>query len=208
MLADTNERAGLDEQYIAATNASDLTMHPDHRGAVDHLIASALGSNRMADALNYLRGEWDGAEKPAKWTEADVLAHADTLPKKKGRPDVRMARTQMIVAYSRAMRAAYTRLAGRALCLEILREWAARRGVDADLLSPALYHWLHPVCPVCDGLKKIRHQDAPVLGKDCHHCAGTGKWPRPPGGDRIESFLKGCVGKARQDRGYLLYGDG
>jgi len=209
MLADTQDRPGLDEQYIAATNASDLTLDPDHRGAVDHLIAAALGGNRMGDALNHLRSEWDAAQKPPKWTEDDIAARAATLPaKKKGKPDLKMARAQLIAQYARSLREAYLRLAGRALCLEILAEWAARRDVDPDLLSPALYHWLAPNCPVCDGLGKMRMHDAPVLGKDCTHCAGSGKWPRPLGAERAEAFIKGCVGKAKRERAGLLYGDG
>lgn len=206
-MIDTQDRPGLDEQYIAATNASDLTMDPDHRCAVDHLIAAALGGNRMGDALARLKAEWDSAAKPVKWTVADIAMHAESLPKKKGKPDLRMARAQLIAAYARALREAYMRLMNRGLCLEILGEWAAKRGVDADLLSPALYHWLAPACPVCDGLGKLKMADAPVLGKDCPHCAGSGKWPRPLGAERVKDFLKGCVGKARQDRKTLLYGE-
>lgn len=207
MLADNTERAGLDEQYIAATNSSDLTLDPEHRCAADHLIAAGLASNRMGDALNHLRSEWDTAMKPAKWTEDDVAARAGTLPKRKGKPDLKMARAQIIVQHAAALRAVYMQLAGRARCLVVLGEWAALRNVDPDLLSPSLYHYLNPLCPVCDGLGKLRHAEAPVLGKDCHHCAGTGKWPRPLGSDRVEAFMKGCVAKARQDRRALLYGE-
>lgn len=205
-MMDTRDRPGLDEQYVAATNTSDLTLDPDHRCAADHLIAAALSGNRMGDALNHLRSEWDSALKPVKWTEDDVAARAQKLPKRKGKPDLKMARGQLIVEHASALRMVYMRLGGRALCLEILAEWAAKRNVDPDLLSPALYHYLNPLCPVCDGLGKLRHQDAPVLGKDCHHCAGSGKWPRPLGAERVESFLKGSVGKARQDRASLLHG--
>lgn len=198
---------GLDEQYIAATNASDLTLDPNHLCAADHLIAAALGGNRMGDALNHLRAEWDAAIKPAKWTEADVAERAQKLPKRKNKPDLKMARGQLIVEHAAALRGVYMRLAGRVVCLQILVQWAVRREVDPDLLSPALYHYLNPLCPVCDGLGKLRHPDAPVLGKDCHHCAGTGKWPRPAGADRVESFLKGCVGKAKSQRGEALHGE-
>ncbi len=207
MYADTTDRPGLDEQYIAATNASDLTLDPDRNCAATHLIAAALGGNRMGDALNHLRAEWGAVEKPPKWTEDDIADRAKALPRKAGKPDIKMARTQLIVAYARDLRAVYMRLAGRALCLEILAEWAGRRGVDPDILSPALYHYLAPTCPVCDGLGKLRMSDAPVLGKDCHHCAGSGKWPRPLGAERVEDFLKGSVGRAKQGRKSLLHGD-
>ena len=204
---DRNPPRGLDEQYIAATNASDLTLDPDHLCAVDHLIAAAIGGNRMGDALNHLRAEWGAAPKPAKWTEADVIARAEQLPKRKKKLDLNMARGQLIVEYATSMRAVYMRLAGRAKCMEILLEWAVRRDIDPDLLSPSLYHWLAPACPVCDGLGKRCRPGTPVLDKDCPHCAGTGKWPRPLGADRVEAFLKGCVGKAKSHRGEVLHGE-
>ena len=51
--------------------------------------------------------------------------------------------------------------ASRAAALAIMGEWAGRRGVDPDLLSPTLYRYLAPACPVCDGLGKMRLPDAP-----------------------------------------------
>jgi hypothetical protein len=48
--------------------------------------------------------------------------------------------------------------------------------------------------------------DAPVLGKQCHYCNGSGTWPRPLGAERIHDWLKGCVGKAKGERAGLMYG--
>lgn len=210
MFDTTSDRPGLDEQYISATTTSDLTLNPDRICSATHLIAAALSSNRMGDALNHLRAEWDKADKPPNTTEADAAFRAQLIFSvlgrgHKGKPDLKRARVEAIVSHASALRAIYLRLPGRALAMEILKEWAAFRGIDVDLLSPALYHWLNPACPVCDGRGKVKLPDAPVLGKDCHHCAGSGKWPRPLGAERIESFLKGCVSKARQERRNLLH---
>ena len=79
-------------------------------------------------------------------------------------------------------------------------EWAGRRGVDPDLLSPTLYRYLAPACPVCDGLGKMRLPDAPGLGKQCTACNGTGEYALALGGDRVMSWLKSCAGKHKAQR--------
>jgi hypothetical protein len=205
MYAETSDRPGLDEQYIAATNASDLTLDPDRRGAADHLIAAGLAANRMGQALKHLLSEWAVAPKPAPWTEDDVLALATQLPKRKDKLDVKRARAMVISEYAAALRRAYMRLPGRMDALAIMAEWAARRGVDPDLLSPALYHRLAPNCPACHGRKQEKRPDAPVLGKQCTHCAGTGTWPRPPGAERVDNWLRGCSGREKGDRARVMH---
>ena len=212
MLNTEHDRPGLDEQYLSAQNTSDLTVNPDRRTAVDHLIAAGLSANRMGDALNHLRSQWDAADKPPKATEADAVFRAELLFSvlgrgHKGKPDIKRARIEAMISRAAAMRGIYQRLPARAEAMAILTEWAQLRGVDVDLLSPALYHWLNPTCPACEGRGKVTIPDTPVLGKECHHCAGTGQWPKPPGADRVANFLKGCIGKARQDRRNLLTGD-
>jgi hypothetical protein len=206
MYADNNDRPGLDEQYIVATNTSDLTLNPDRVDSATHLIAAGLLGNRMGQALVFLRAEWDAAEKPRKATEDEILARAGDLPKRKGKVDVKRARTELLVGYSVAMRHRAHKLVGWLPALGIMAEWAALRRVDMDLISPALYHWLAPTCPVCDGLGHRKMDDAPVLGKECHHCNGSGKWPKPLGADRVHDWLGKCVGKAKSERSGLLHG--
>lgn len=207
MFESTDPPPGLDERYISATNASNLTLDPDHIGPVDHLIAAGLIGNRMGIALNHLLGEWGSAGKPPKWTEAEIQARAEELPVRKGKPDLKRARAEATVTYAQGLRRVYLRLPGRADALAIMLEWAHLRSVDPDLLSPALYHYLNPTCPVCDGLGHLRMQDAPVLGKQCHHCHGAGTWPRPADAHRVSYWLKGCAGKAKAQRGGLLHGE-
>lgn len=199
-----SDKPGLDERYIVASNTSNLRLSPDRICSATHLIAAGLVGNRMGAALVHLNSEWDTADKPRKMTEAEILSRAGDLPKRKDKPDVNRARTEALVGYAVAMRNRAHQMRGWLPALAILREWAEARGVDADLLSPALYHWLAPTCPVCDGHGKRRLPDAPVLGKQCNHCNGTGTWPRPLGAERIHDWLRGCLGKAQQERGNLL----
>lgn len=202
----TEDRPSLEEQYLLATSSSDLTLNPDRTCAATHLIAAGLVGNRMGAALTHLRSAWDTASKPRKATDAEIAARAADLPKHKGKADLKRARNMLLVEYAAALRDCAHGLGEWRPALALMQEWAAQRGVDRDLLSPALYHWLAPSCPVCDGLGALRMPDAPALGKTCHHCAGTGKWPRPLGAERVDSWLKSCAGKARRDRSALVRG--
>jgi hypothetical protein len=201
-----DDRPSLEEAYLLATSTSDLTLNPDRICSATHLIAAGLVGNRMGEALTHLRSEWQSAAKPRKATEAEILVKSATLPKHKGKLDVKRARTVLLVEYSAAMRRRAHQLTGWAPAMHILIEWAVERNVDPDLLSPALYHWLAPGCPVCDGLGKHRLPDAPALGKDCHHCAGTGKWPSPLGAHVVQDWLQRCLGHAKKERGALVRG--
>jgi hypothetical protein len=200
------DRPSLEEQYLLATSTSDLTLNPDRVCSATHLIAAGLTSNAMGEALAHLRSEWQTAAKPRKATEGEILVKAATLPKHKGKLDVKRARGVLLVEYSAAMRRRAHQLRGWTPAMRILLQWAVERNVDPDLLSPALYHWLAPGCPVCDGLGKRRLPDAPTLGEDCHACAGSGQWPRPLGAHVVHDWLARCIGKAKHDRGALVRG--
>lgn len=206
MSQETTDRPGLEELYQLATSTSDLTLNPDKVCAATHLIAAGLTGNRMGEALTHLRSEWAMADKPRKATDAEIAGRAAVLPKLKGKPDVKRARTMLLVEYAAGLRKRAHQMRGWAPAMVLLAEWATLRGVDRDLLSPSLYHWLAPTCPVCDGRGAQRLPDAPSLGKQCHHCAGTGKWPRPLGADQVANWLASCASKARRERGALLRG--
>lgn len=203
MYADTHDRPNLDEQYIMATNASDLTLDADRTTAVDHLIAAGLVGNRMGSILVHLTGEWASADKPPKWSDDEVSLRARSLPYRKGKPDLKRARAEAMSAHNRAMREVYLSLPSRRDAIAILAEWANRRGVDLDVLSPSLYHHLQPACSVCEGRKQLRMPDAPVLGKQCYACDGTGLVKTT---ERVKNWLKGCATKARSQRGNMIHG--
>jgi hypothetical protein len=192
-----SDRATVDEQYATASNTSDLTVDPNHRRAVDVIIAAGMTRNRLGQALANLRSEWDGCAKPPKRTQAQIEARAKELADKRGKPDLRRAKVEALVWHATAMRERAMKLRGRAVVLGLLTEWAVIRGIDVDLLSPALFHWLAPHCPACDGLGRIRREDAPVLGQQCNHCHGSGQWMRPMGAGVIHEYIADALGKAK-----------
>lgn len=205
MLNTEHERPGLDEQYIMATNASDLTVDPNRVTAADHLIAAGLVGNRMASVLSHLVGEWTVADKPPKPTDFDAELRAELLfcalgVGHKKKPDIKRARTELLNSYNRALSAVYQSLPSKGTAIAIMREWSMRRGVDVDSLSPALYHHINPTCSVCDGRGKLLMPDAPVLGKECFTCGGTGKRKLSEHSKRALNWLDGCVGKNRSER--------
>lgn len=202
------DRPSLEEQYLLATSTSDLTLNPDRVCAATHLIAAGLVGNRMGEALTHLQDEWSRADLPHKATDAEIAAEADKLPKHKGKPDLKRARAVLLASRARAMREKARALHSWKPAMHLLIRWSVERNVDQALLSPALYHWLAPACPVCDGRKKRTLPDSPVLSKeDCHACAGTGTWPRPLGAQRVQDWLQACIGKAKGDRGRVLSGE-
>jgi hypothetical protein len=165
---------------------------------MDVILAAGMVKNQLGHALIHLRAEWDRTDKPRKRTPAEIAKRAAELPDKKGRPDVRRATVEAMVWHAGAMRERASKLAGRNLVLGLLRDWAKECEVDEDLLSPALFHWLAPKCPVCDGHGKFRMPDAPALGRqNCKHCGGHGTWPRPLGAEQIHSHIKSCIGRVK-----------
>jgi hypothetical protein len=210
MMADTqNPPPGIEEKYLTATNATNLTLdlREKHVGPLDVVIASAYAPSRLGNALIQLRAEWDRTNKPAKRTDAEIAQRAAQVLDKKGKPDLHRARAEALIWHARAMRERAMSLRGRNVVIGLLTDWAVPRGIDVDLISPTLFHWLAPRCPVCDGRKTMRRPDAPVLTEQkCNECKGTGGWPRPPGAEAIHGHIKKAVGYANSNRREKLYG--
>lgn len=208
MFADTQDRPALDERYLTATNTSDLTVETDRRSPGDLALAAGMSRQHCGLALLHLLGAWEKADKPRKWTPAEIAKRAAELKDKKGKPDLRRATVEALVWHATALRQLAARLPGRNAALGYLRTWADAYGVDPDLLSPALYHWLSPNCGACDGHGKLRIPDTPSLSqKSCQHCGGIGKWPRPHGAEAIHDRIKMCVGWAKGGMVHAYYGD-
>jgi hypothetical protein len=207
----STEKPDVQESYQTAINTTDLTVEADRRGAGDVLIAAGWSESRLGQALIRLQGEWDGAGKPRKLTELEIehyaqveannLARERKLPKGAVKPDVRKMRTAALIGYSQGMKRRAEQMRARVEVMELLADWALMRGVDAALLGPALTHWTTPTCPVCDGHGKRKLPEAPVLGKQCHHCNGSGERPRPLNSDRILNYLADCTAKAKRSMG-------
>lgn len=191
------DRPGLQERYELATNTSDLTLTPHRTGPVDLLIAAGLSATELSAGLAHLRAQWPSA-KPRKFTENQVAEHAATLPKRKGKPDLKRARTDYLAAYYVAIKRAAEGLHGRDEVMRQLLTWAAVKGIDGDLVGPALTWWVDSTCPVCDGRGARRLPDAPALGAACPHCNGSGLRPKPHDAERVLACIGHALGSARQ----------
>jgi hypothetical protein len=105
------------------------------------------------------------------------------------------------------MRERAARLSGRSTVIGLLTDWALLHGIDCDLISPALFHWLAPACPACDGHGKVKMPDAPSLSaKTCQHCYGEGIWPRPLGAQAIHERIVGAIGQQRKGTAAAYFG--
>lgn len=210
----TQDRPGVEERYQTAGNTSDLSVKAERGGAGDVMIAAGWSASRVGMALLRLHSEWDGAAKPKRPTLAMVQAIADRLkaddeqartrwgppnPKARKPGDVGLrAQSEAALWYSRELRLLAQGLKARAVVLEKIHAWALVKDIPSDHVGPALYHWLSPTCPVCDGHGLRKLPDAPTLGaKQCHACNGTGQMPRPADAGRIQSWLDDCCQKAR-----------
>lgn len=199
----------IEEKYLAATNTSSLKIGKmAERTQADVIFAAGMDKgNQLGHALIYLRSQWDRCDKPRKRTPADIAKRAAEIPDKKGRPDLKRAGTEALVWHAGALRQCAAALTGRNQVLGLLQEWAASCGVDPDLLSPAIFHWLAPACPVCEG----RGKRPTVFGQEvskqsCYHCRGEGIWPRPLGAHQVHDHMKACLGRAKGGTGRALYG--
>jgi hypothetical protein len=211
MAADTLERPSAEEHLLSAANTSNMTLDLARRSpAADTVMAAgmaALNGARLGVALIHLAAEWDKCAKPRKRTQEEIAQRASELPQKKGKPDLHRASVEALVWHSSALREKAANLTGRNAVLGMLTDWANERGVDVDLLSPALFHFLAPACPVCSGLGVQKIQDAPSLSdRACLHCRGVGTWPRPLGAQGIHDHIRSCVGAARGQLAQRLRG--
>jgi hypothetical protein len=211
----TQERPGIEERYQTANNTSNLTVKAEAGGAGDVLIAAGWSDSRIGMALLRLHSEWDSAAKPPRVSEAGIKALAERfkVDEAKARESAKRtgkaytsqgspmsrARSEAIVWYARELRLLANGLKSRGPVLAQIHAWALLKGLHADDVGPALFHWLSPTCPVCDGHGMRKVPDQPALSaKQCHACNGTGHRHRPAGAAIIQNWMEDCVNKARQ----------
>jgi hypothetical protein len=221
MMADTQERPGVEERYETATHTSSMLVEAHRQNSADVIIAAGWSESRVGMALLRLHSEWDSAAKPKRATEPMIQAIAERLKGDEQRArataernnrqytpqgsPISRARAEAIAWYARELRLLAQGLKSRAPVLEQLTAWTILKGMDSQCVGPALFHWLAPTCPVCDGhgLRKVPDQPA-LSAKRCHHCSGSGKSPRPEGAARIQNHLDRCVDQARQSLKHRL----
>lgn len=198
---------GLNELYEKAANATHLrppeidgnacAARPElGRGPIAVLMASAWSTHSIGGAMMRLHTAWLKA-KPRPITDQAVAQHAASLPLKKGKPDTKRARTELLDAYLMTVKLTADRLHGRSELVAYLTEWAQAKGIDADMAGPVLTFWLSPQCPMCHGLGERRMVDAPVLGAKCTHCHGSQKRAAPLGSAAMLDHLTYCVNSWR-----------
>jgi hypothetical protein len=198
----------IEERILTAAITSDLTVDVSRGSGGDVVLAAGMGrADRLGSALLHLQSEWQRCDKPSKRTAAEIAVRAAELRDKKGRADVRRATVEALVWHARAMRERAATLTGRSVVIGLLTDWAVLRGIDADLVSPAVFHWLSPCCPVCEGRGKQRIADTPMLSaKTCLECRGEGTWPRPLGAEAIHDHIKACIGRAKSGTAAAYFG--
>lgn len=211
MLADT-DRPGIDEQYISATNATDLRVEADRRGAADFLIAAGWSKKELAGALDHLKAEWDSAAKPrrpiprlvqalesyirqedrAAEAEAKRLGMAWTPPG----PLADRARERADAWYANELRMFAQSMKSRAAVWAYLAPWLAWKGIAEEVGAAALLHWLDPNCPHCEGHGRRKVPHSPARLAICNKCHGSGKRAAPPGSAKVLDFMGERVERA------------
>lgn len=216
-MADTQDRPGTTERYLSATETSDLTLIDHRTGAADLLIAAGLSEDKVGASLARLVSEWDSAAKPRVATPAIIKEVAarmrewDAKDKEsaqaRGKPYTPpgsvegRARAEASAWYTRELRLFAQGLRSRGECVEHVRQWCAVKGLDQDYAGAALYHWLNPTCPICQGRGMTKPPDAPSLTKACNACSATGKTVLTAQAFRIGEWLTGCLGRANRSIG-------
>lgn len=214
MYDNTNERPGIEESYLTASNTSDLTVEADRRGAGDVLIAAGWNATRLGGALSRLHTDWDRAEKPARLDRIGIerlaerirdedareaaAAKRDGVPYTKPRPAMARAQAMAQDWYGNAVADLIGKLHAlpdvyRQVVLRLVR-WSVS---DAEQKAAGLIRWwLNQTCPACNGTKlQVVEGTGRHSGKVCKACSGSGLREIPHGqeGRRLANYLDSCV---------------
>lgn len=178
MATSIEEKAGIEEMYQTANNASNLRMDTRDdapRGAVDVVTAAGWSPVRMGSALMRLHSEYDGGEQSQRRkgvTETDAILMAGRL---------------------KTLPAVIQHLTDQAAL------WAMEDG-PAKAKTLVLW-WLDRQCKKCTGRKFELIPGTPALSNRwCQGCRGTGEahLPHGPDGRRLAGYMDDCVQRARQ----------
>lgn len=195
-------RPDVEERYLVASHASDLTVSGERTGPADLLIAAGWSPSRLGAAALRLHSEWSAASPP-RFPDRELIDRiALTLPLRGGKRDRAAAHAQAMHWHGVELRRVYAGLHSLPGVREQLVHQALRRGVESPvgLVKAVLHHWLNPVCPACHGRKYAPVKGtAGLSGKACSSCHGTGSTESPGGQDGrwLLNYLDRCVAVAR-----------
>lgn len=195
-------KPGVEERYLVAGNAADLSVRPERRGHADLLIASGWSPSRLGAAALRLHSEWAVAALPRRPGREQIARVALDLPLLNGKPDLAHANRVALHWHQVELRRVFDRLRSLPAVRDQLAAQALQRGMSspAALAAEVLCHWMDPACPTCHGLKFMQVKGAPVLSaKVCSSCRGAGRI-EPPGGQDgrwLLNYLDDCMARAR-----------
>lgn len=195
-------KPGIDERYLVAGNATDLSVRTEQSGPVDLLIAAGWSQSRLGSAALRLHSEWSAAALPRRPGREQIARVARDLPLLNGKPDLAHANRVALHWHQVELRRVFDRLHSLPAVRDQLAVQALQRGMTGPsaLAAAVLCHWLDPVCPSCNGLKFMQVKGAPALSaRICPACRGLGRTDPPQGQDGrwLLNYLDDCVARAR-----------
>jgi hypothetical protein len=224
MATDTEDKPPtVGEKYSMAVNASNLRVETDRRNVADMIIAAGMSSHRLGMALRRLATEWDGVGKPPPVSTVNIEAMAAKYPRipgtglvavftadKKGNmteeqlmPLV-LANREADAWYAHELGLLFQRLKTLPEVRGALVHWADSYEIEGavHVVGAVLQWWLHPICPVCKGVKKrVVLGTGRTSSKDCKECRGIGeiKVPHGPVGRRMLGYINECLRSSAHD---------
>jgi hypothetical protein len=201
MMADTTDKATVDERYEVATSTSNLRVDVRQGSPVsnaDVIWAAGLSDSRLGMMLLRLHSEWSSAAKPRKVTPEGIARliaemkaqemreyeHAkERGPQRPFKPAggyLQRANASAAAWYSNELRLLAQSLKSRAGVIEQLTLWGAMKGIQGETVSAAVHYWLNSVCGDCGGHGFHKSEGHPSLSsRRCGTCHGTGVLDRP-----------------------------
>lgn len=199
-----DEKAGVDELYEVAGNASNLRCDPNKRGAVDLLVAAGWAPSRLGMALLRLHSAYDAAEKPERKTALSIKEWKKVVHNEEA---ARRAHADQRARYEQWYRNEVEVLLSRLAAFPAVRRQLTIRADQKGMSEPeakavaTIRYWLAQHCAACGGTRwqlipgTLRQSDKP-----CMVCLGGGYTTPPHGQDGrwLANYMDNCLAAARQ----------
>lgn len=161
----------IEEQYTSAGNADDLTVTSERRSDADVLIAAGWAPGLLGGVLMRLHSEWDGAAKKRRMDETEAFL-------------------------------LFGQLKSLQRVLGIITAYLTARGDKIPLVGAkaVVMYWLDARCQSCGGRGAHVMPGAPILGRPCRPCGGSGIRATPLGelGNLALNMMDSSVEQARR----------